>query len=306
MDKAANETLTAALTVSLLPPNSTAQERGIESSVSSIETVELSIAEQWRPQTCPAALLPWLAWSLSIDEWDEQWSEQTKRDMIKQAAAVHKVKGTVGSVKRALAALGVTLEFIEWFEQPQDLALAPIHSSTPHTFVFIAWVNAQAYSSQPVVLDQTLYDAIYRVTNKVKPARSHFDFLVGAKINAGMTVGNASTGWLQSRRLSNETKAVQIPKSDNQLTLGSTAGGWLQSTRLSNETKAVQIPKSDNQLTLGSTTGGWLQSARLTNQTQAVQMAKMNSALSVHLYLSNKRYAVARFYLRNKVSEALY
>ena len=198
---------------SLLPANSTAQERAIEAVAASGSQLELAIDRQWHPDSCPASLLPWLAWSLSLDEWDEEWSEQTKRNMIKQSAAVHKVKGTVGSVKRALAALGVSLEFIEWFEQDVDLTLAPIHSTTPHTFVFIAWVNAQAYSSKAVVLDQALYDAIVRVTNKVKPARSHFDFLVGAKINGDLALGAVSTGWLQSRRLSNETKPVQVPAS---------------------------------------------------------------------------------------------
>ncbi|WDE04688.1 phage tail protein I [Thalassomonas viridans] len=202
---------------SLLPANSTSQERALEGAVSRGTSLELAIAQQWRPDTCPTSLLPWLAWSLSLDDWDEAWSEQTKRNMIKQAAAVHKVKGTVGSVKRALAALGVSLEFIEWFEQDVDLTLAPIHSTTPHTFVFIAWVNAQAYSSNAVVLDQALYDAIYRVTNKVKPARSHFDFLVGAKINGAIRLASASSGWLQSRRLSNETKPVQVPASTGTL-----------------------------------------------------------------------------------------
>ena len=202
---------------SLLPINSTAQERAIESAVTSGTNLELAIAEQWRPETCPTSLLPWLAWSLSLDEWDEGWSEQTQRNMIKQAAAVHKVKGTVGSVKRALAGLGVTLEFIEWFEQDVDLTLAPIHSTTPHTFVFIAWVNAQAYSSNAVVLDQSLYDAINRVTNKVKPVRSHFDFLVGAKINGDIRLGSASAGWLQSRRLTKETIPVQVPPSNSSL-----------------------------------------------------------------------------------------
>lgn len=200
-------------TSSLLPINSTPQERAIEGVMSRGTALELAIAQQWHPDSCPAALLPWLAWSLSLDDWDEAWSEQTKRNMIKQSAAVHKVKGTVGSVKRALAGLGVSLEFIEWFEQDVDLTLAPIHSTTPHTFVFIAWVNAQAYSSNAVVLDQALYDAINRVTNKVKPARSHFEFLVGAKINGDLRLGCTSGGWLQSRRLSNETKPVQVPAS---------------------------------------------------------------------------------------------
>jgi phage tail P2-like protein len=33
----------------------------------------------WNPQTCPLAALPWLAWTLSIDKWDTDWTEERKR-----------------------------------------------------------------------------------------------------------------------------------------------------------------------------------------------------------------------------------
>jgi phage tail P2-like protein len=60
----------------------------------------------WNPATCPAALLPWLAWALSVDEWDDAWTEATKRAVIAASVEVHRRKGTVGSIKKALAAAG--------------------------------------------------------------------------------------------------------------------------------------------------------------------------------------------------------
>ena len=66
------------------------------------------------------ALLPWLAWAMSIDEWNENWSAASKRTMLKQSVAIHKHKGTVGAVKRALKALNIEFEFLEWFEQSDD------------------------------------------------------------------------------------------------------------------------------------------------------------------------------------------
>jgi len=95
-------------TLTLLPPNATATERALARVVG--RTTVLSVGPKyralWSPQTCPAGILPWLAWSLHVDEWDSNWTEQQKRDVIEASVAVHKTKGTIGALKRALAALG--------------------------------------------------------------------------------------------------------------------------------------------------------------------------------------------------------
>jgi len=63
-------------------------------------------ATLWTPATCPAALLPWLAWALSVDEWDGTWPEERQRAVIAASVAVHRRKGTRGAVVAALAAAG--------------------------------------------------------------------------------------------------------------------------------------------------------------------------------------------------------
>ena len=92
----------------LLPPNATATERALARVVG--RTTFLAVGPKyralWSPQTCPAGILPWIAWSLRVDEWDPNWTEQQKRDVIEASVAVHKTKGTIGALKRALAALG--------------------------------------------------------------------------------------------------------------------------------------------------------------------------------------------------------
>lgn len=60
----------------------------------------------WNADTCPVNLLPYLAWALSVDEWDNTWSEGRKRTAIKAAREIHRHKGTPGGVLAALAALG--------------------------------------------------------------------------------------------------------------------------------------------------------------------------------------------------------
>lgn len=60
----------------------------------------------WNPLQIPAAYLPWLAWALSVDDWDPDWDEETKREVIAGSVEVHRVKGTRRSVEMALQSTG--------------------------------------------------------------------------------------------------------------------------------------------------------------------------------------------------------
>lgn len=93
-------------TPSILPPNATAIERHIEQTTARIENVPIDFAKLLNPHTCPLTHLPWLAWAMSVDEWDNTWEEQIKRDVIASSIAIHRHKGTPGAIKKALQALG--------------------------------------------------------------------------------------------------------------------------------------------------------------------------------------------------------
>lgn len=101
----------------LLPPNATPTERAMELATARIERVPVPARHMWNPQTCPAQLLPWLAWAFSVDTWDTTWTEQQKRAAIAASYAVHRQKGTIGAVRRALAALGLGLQIVEWWQE---------------------------------------------------------------------------------------------------------------------------------------------------------------------------------------------
>lgn len=94
---------------SLLPPNAAPLQRAFERACRD-EVVALNLGPKyralWSPTTCPAGILPWLAWSLHVDEWDENWTEEQKRATIAASVEVHKKKGTIGALKTALQALG--------------------------------------------------------------------------------------------------------------------------------------------------------------------------------------------------------
>ena len=82
-----------------------------------IAAIQHFISTLWSPFDCPAQFLPHLAWALSVDVWDETWSEIRKRQVIAAAPEIHRLKGTDYAVETALNAFGLTYEDVEWWEE---------------------------------------------------------------------------------------------------------------------------------------------------------------------------------------------
>lgn len=94
-------------TATLLPPNASALEVALDKAVAGRRATLPSIVPSlWNANTCPQPLLPYLAWSLSVNEWDEKWSTEKKRAAITDAPEIQRHKGTPQGVRRALAAIG--------------------------------------------------------------------------------------------------------------------------------------------------------------------------------------------------------
>lgn len=91
--------------MTLLPNNATATERAIDAATD--RDIQILVSDLWNPAACPAALLPWLAWALSVDDWDAGWSDETKRSTIAVSLEVHRRKGTVWAMRAALRAAGL-------------------------------------------------------------------------------------------------------------------------------------------------------------------------------------------------------
>lgn len=91
---------------SLLPPNASDLEIAIDGATARVGAVPLKIGDLWNPERCPAAVLPWLAWALSVDYWRSDWPEDVKRRVIAEAIPIHFKKGSVSSIRRALQASG--------------------------------------------------------------------------------------------------------------------------------------------------------------------------------------------------------
>lgn len=91
----------------LLPPSSTPLERALDQTAAvRLSALPSVVASLWNADTCPAPLLPYLAWAMSVDEWNDGWGVEKKRAVIKESRHIHQHKGTLSAIKRALAAIG--------------------------------------------------------------------------------------------------------------------------------------------------------------------------------------------------------
>ncbi len=163
---------------SLLPQNATAQERAIERTIT--RDVPIAVRSVWNPDTCPAHVLPWLAWALSVDQWQPDWPEDQKRDVIRTAIAVQRKKGTAGAVREALGALAIDARVVEWHRQQVPGA--------PYTYRLFV----EAAPDAPVASLGELKRALATV-DRVKSLRSHLeDVQVSTCATGGPLVAAAS------------------------------------------------------------------------------------------------------------------
>lgn len=97
---------------SLLPPNTSPLERNLEQAMRF--DLPVPIRELWSIEDCPDHLLPWLGWTLGVDFWALADTPRKRRDLIKNAIAWHKKRGTPWAIRQALATIGYpVLELIE-------------------------------------------------------------------------------------------------------------------------------------------------------------------------------------------------
>jgi phage tail P2-like protein len=149
---------------SLLPSNQTELEAAIANATESAVSPDV-IATLWSAEYCPVELLPWLAWALSVDDWDETWDEETQRRVIAASIDIHRKKGTVGAVLKALTSLGHEGKLIEWWQKD------PL--GTPHTFEAEVEIGNRG-------IDPEALAAIRRQIDAAKPVRSHYELrLIG-------------------------------------------------------------------------------------------------------------------------------
>lgn len=163
------------VTADLLPPNATNAERALSLAVARAANVPTIVRTTWNPATCPPALLPWLAWAFSVDEWSDAWTVEEKRAAIVASHFVHRHKGTIGAVRASLAALGLNSQVLEWFQEEPP--------AEPYTFAIDFEVTNKG-------LDPQIYYDAERLALASKNARSHLSRIRAvARSNGAVHIG---------------------------------------------------------------------------------------------------------------------
>ena len=163
---------------SLLPPSSTELEKALEQVALGLVDLPTPIRDMWSPSTCPINLLPWLAWGLSVDVWDSNWSEPKKRSAVADAIQFQRRKGTPASLRTVLDRFDPLIGLVEWFEDRDTLP--------PYTFR----LELPLLSESDVVYDEKLVDQILRDIAQVKPVRAH--------MQAVFRLATEAEAWLMS------------------------------------------------------------------------------------------------------------
>lgn len=142
---------------SVLPKNSTMLEKLVEQQARHITALPVLFYQLIDADTCPAPFLPWLAWAKRVEYWDGDWSDNQKRQVIKEARTFNEQRGTQSTLSQAMEHLGLGHTLTAWHE------LSP--KGQPFTF------TVGIMSGRVTVQQQ---QEIYTALNSVKSARDWF------------------------------------------------------------------------------------------------------------------------------------
>lgn len=122
------------------------------------------------PHKCPVKFLPYLAWALSVDYWEEYWSEELKRQTIIRAFEEHRKKGTVSAVRKIVESLGYDFEIREWFAEKRQRPAG--------TFRVFVELKDQGVSEK-------IYEELERLIEDAKPVSRHITELAISATSKG-------------------------------------------------------------------------------------------------------------------------
>lgn len=179
----------------LLPQNQTRLEAAIGRATTPRPSPS-PIHDLWDATDCPEHILPWLAWALSVDEWDDAWPVSVQRTVILESIALHRKKGTLWAVRRALAQTGQRGTVVEWWQEtPRGI---------PHTFRVDVDVSDRG-------LEPATIAAIERRIDAAKPVRSHYTLRVFAALTAPVRHAAAIVGGDTVAVLPYSVTAITVP-----------------------------------------------------------------------------------------------
>ena len=105
----------------LLPKTSTPYEMALAGPTGRLTDIPVPLRDLWRWDTCPEEHLPWLAWAMSVDLWNEAWPVEKKRNLIRESFELHRHKGTLHTISR----------YLDYADAPLRRAIVPPDKAFP-------------------------------------------------------------------------------------------------------------------------------------------------------------------------------
>ncbi|WDE04673.1 phage tail protein I [Thalassomonas viridans] len=170
---------------SLLPPNATTLESHLEQVIKAATDLPVPVSRLWEPEACPLSLLPWLAWAFSVDEWDDNWPEHIKRQVVQNSFDVHRYKGTPYAVQQALDGLNIKTQLREWW--------APDGSQTPGTMTVVALINENLTDNDDGLITREMLEQVTRVVKSARRGVIHFDVELGLSLEENFALAAAAS-----------------------------------------------------------------------------------------------------------------
>jgi len=154
------------------------------------------------PLTVDARLLPAMTVELAMTEF--VWPglrEVHLRNLLAAAPEIHALTGTVAGARSALAAIGVTVDWTQWYQADPKL----YHD----THIVVAYINDHLIEGQPALLTAETQQAVLRLIEATQRWSQDITF----KLGVGFRSAAAPVGILQSVEAVKPTMtaAIQMP-----------------------------------------------------------------------------------------------
>ena len=183
----------------LLPPNTSPLERNLEQSMALYgDQREVRIDKLWQPFECPVEVLPFLARGLGVRRWDPAWPEATRRQVVADAIAVHRIR-TLGAVEAALDDIGA-VHYVD--ERPSGAAFK---------------MAISVYNSN-TLLGETDPATLRVYIDDVKRFSVHYDLTLAASLDCSPIHFAAGVGGVQIGDFT-----LEVDVSENNVATGTTA-----------------------------------------------------------------------------------
>ena len=171
----------------LLPPNSTELERKVADKLGNNSNLPVNLRSLVTLNDVPSQFLPHLAWENSVDRWQQDWSEEIKKQQIKASFEIHKYKGTNYALRKIVEAFGYNVTIYEWWQE--------VPMNEPGTFKIAIDTNNQELTEQRLqVLLQLIDDArpltrhCKNIQINVKPSMAYFHALAACYVGEETTI----------------------------------------------------------------------------------------------------------------------